>query len=148
VNVRRQSLIPGHRGEQAAQGAVLRRVKGGSESMLVFARELGNLAQQPFSSRREVKGVQPAIVGVTATLQIATLLELVDIYNDAAGQHTQLSAESLLAATGLAGDRAQYSRVWRRQLYRGHLLGEQRRRVMAELGQQEGHSVGVVAGWG
>ncbi len=111
--MRRQTLLLGHRGEQAAQGSVLLRVKRGGEPELVLAREVGKLAQQPFSGRGEVEGVQPAIVGVAATLDIAALLELVDVYDDAAGQHTQLSAEGLLAAAGLGGDGAQDSRVWR-----------------------------------
>jgi hypothetical protein len=37
--------------------------------------------------------------------------------------------------------------VRRAQLDGGHLLGEQRRRVMPELRQQEGHAVLVVTGW-
>ena len=146
--MRRQALLPRHRGKEAAQGAVLLRVKRGGEPELVLARELGKLAQQPFSGGGEVEGVQSAIVGVAATLDIAALLELVDVYDDAAGQHTQLSAEGLLAAAGLGGDGAQDSRVWRAQLDGGHLLGEKRRGVMAELSQQEGHAIGVVASWG
>ena len=122
--MRRQPLLLRHRGKQTAQGAVLLRVKRGGEPKLVLARELGKLAQQSFAGCGEVEGVQPAIVGIAAALDIAALFELVDVYDDAAGQHTQLSAEGLLAAAGLGGDDAQYSRVWRAQLDRGHLLGE------------------------
>jgi hypothetical protein len=146
--MRRQALLLRHRGKQTAQGAVLLRVKPGGEPKLVLARELGKLAQQTFAGRCEVEGVQPAIVGVAATLDVATFFELVDVYDDAAGQHTKLNAEGLLAAAGLGGDGAQDSRVWRAQLDRGHPLGELRRGVMAELSQQEGHAIGVFASWG
>jgi len=57
--------------------------------------------------------VQPAIVGVAAALDVATVLELVDIDDDAAGQHAQLRAEGLLAAAGPGIDCAQDPRVRR-----------------------------------
>ena len=92
--------------------------------------------------------MQPPILRVAATLDIAALFELVDINDDPAGQHTQLSAEGLLAATGLSGDGAQDSRVWWAQLDSGHLFSELRCGVMAELSQQEGHAIAVIASWG
>ena len=147
VDMRRQALLLRHCGKKAAQGVALLRVKGRGEPQLVLARELGKLAHQLFPGRGEVEGVQPAIVGVTPALDVATLLELVDIDDDSAGQHAQLRAEGLLAAAGLGGDCAQDSRMWWAQLDRGHLFGEQRGGVMAQLSQQEGHAVGAVASW-
>lgn len=145
--MRRQALLLRHRGKKAAQGVALLRVKGRGEPQLVLARELGKLAHDLFPCCGQVEGVQPAIVRVTPALDVATLLELVDIDDDSAGQHAQLRAEGLLAAAGLGGDCTQDSRVRRAQLDGGHLLGEQRRRVMPELRQQEGHAVLAVAGW-
>lgn len=133
--MRRQALLPRHRGEQPAQGTALLGVERGGEPELVLARELGKLAHQPFSGRGEIESVQPAIVGIAAPLDIAAILEFVDVDDDAAGQHPQLSAERLLATTGLGGDGAQDSRVWWAQLDGGHLFGEKRCGVMAELGQ-------------
>lgn len=146
--MRREALLLCHRGEQPAQGAVLFGVERGGEPELVLPSELGKLAHQPFSGRGEVESVQPAIVRVAAPLDIAALLEFVDVDDDAAGQHAQLGAEGLLAAARLGGDGAQDSRVWRAQLDGGHLFGEQCCGVMAELSQQEGHAVGVVASRG
>ena len=122
--MRRQALLLRQRGKEAAQGVVFLRVKRGGEPELVLARELGKLAHYPFSGRGEVEGVQSAIVRVAATFDIAALLELVDVYDDTAGQHTQLSAEGLLAAAGLGGDGTQDSRVWGGQVGSGDLLGE------------------------
>lgn len=147
VDMRRQALLPCHRGEQVAQGAALLRVERGGERELVLARKLRKLAHQPFSGRSEVEGVQPAVVGVAAPLDVTALLEFVDVDDDAAGQHAQLGAEGLLAAAGLGGDGAQDSGMWWVQLDSGHLFGEQRRGVMAQLGQQEGHAIGSVASW-
>jgi len=120
----RQALLLRHRGEKLAKGAVLLGVKRGGEPEVVLARELGKLAHQPFPGRGEVESVQPAIVRVAAPFHIATLLKLVDVYDDAAWQHTQLIAEGLLAAAGPGGDGAQDSRVRWAQLDSGHLLGE------------------------
>ncbi len=145
--MRREALLLRHCGKKTPQGVALLSVKRRGEPQLVLARELGKLAHQFFPGRGEVEGVQPAIVGVAAALEVATLLELVDIDDDAARQHAQLSAEGLLAAAGLGGDCTQNPCVWRAQLDGGHLLGEQRRRVMAELSQQECHAILVVAGW-
>lgn len=145
--MRRQALLLGHCRKQAAQGAVLLRIERRGEPELVLASELRKLAHQPFSGRGEVQSVQPPIVRVAATLDIAALLELVDVNDDPAGQHTQLSAEGLLAAAGVGGDGAQDSRVWWAQLDSGHLFSEERRGVMAELSQQEGHAIGVIASW-
>lgn len=89
--------------------------------------------------------MQPPIVWVAAPLDIAALLELIDVNHDPAGQHAQLSAEGLLAAAGLGGDGAQDSSMWWAQLDSGHLFSEQRRGVMPELSQQEGNVVGVIA---
>lgn len=122
--MRCQTLLLCHRGKQAAQCAALFRVKRGGEHELVLARELGKLAHQPFSRSSEVQSVQSAVVGVAATLDITALLEFVDVDDDPAGQHTQLSAEGLLAAAGVGGDGAQYSRAGRRQIDSGHLFGE------------------------
>ena len=122
--MRRQALLLRHRGKQATQRVVLLGVKRGGEAELVLARELGKLAHQPLSGRGEVQSVQPTITRVASTLDIATLLKLVDVYDDAAGQHTQLSAQGLLAAAGLGGDVAQDSRVWGAQPDSGHLFGE------------------------
>lgn len=143
--MRCQALLFCHRGEQAAQRAVLLGVERGGELQFVLARELRKLAHQLFSGRGEVQGVQSAVVGVASTLDIAAPLEFVDVDDDAAGQHAQLSAEGLLTAAGLGGNGAQDSRVRWRQIDRGHLFGEQCRGVMAELGQQERHPVGAVA---
>jgi len=140
--MRLQALLPGHRREQRAQGAVLLGVERGGESELVLVRELGKLAHQPFSGRGEVKSVQSAIVGVAAPFDVAALLEFVDIDDDATGQHPQLRAEGLLAAAGLGGDGAQDSRLGRAQLDGGHLFGEQRCGVVAQLGQEESDAVG------
>ena len=135
-----------HRGEKGAQGAALLGVERGGEPEFVLAREFGKLAHQLFPGGGQVKGVQPAVVRVATTLDIAALFELIDVDDDAAGQHAQLSAEGLLAAAGFVGDRAQDSSVWRAQFDGGNRLGEQRRGVMAELSQQEGHPIGAVAG--
>lgn len=124
MDVRRQALLPRHLGEQPAQGGALLGFERGGELELVLARELGQLAHQPFSGGCEVERVEPAIVGIAPTLDIAPLLELVDVNDDPAGQHTQLSAEGLLAATGPGGDGAQDSRVWWAQLDCGHLFSE------------------------
>jgi hypothetical protein len=148
VDVGRQALLPRDRGKQPAQRLVLLRVERRGELSFVLPCELRKLAHQPFSGRGKVKGAQPAIVGIAAPLDVAALLELVDVDDDAAGQHAQLNAESLLAAAGLGGDGAQDSRVRRTQVDGGHLFGELRCGVMAELGQQEGHAVRALAGPG
>jgi hypothetical protein len=135
VDVRRQALLARHRGQQVAQGAALLRVERGGELELVLARELRKLAHQPFSGRSEVEGVQPAVVGVAAPLDVSALLEFVYVDDDAAGQHTQLRAEGLLAAAGLGSDGAQDSGMRWAQLDGGHLFGEQRGGVMAQLSQ-------------
>ena len=145
--MRRQALLLRQRSEQFAQGAVLLRGERGGELELVLVRELRKLAHQPFSGRSEVEGVQPPVVGVAAPLDVAALLEFVDVDDDTAGQHPQLSAEGLLAAAGLGSDGAQDSRMWWAQFDSGHLFGEQRGGVMAQLSQQEGHAVGAVASW-
>jgi hypothetical protein len=146
MDMRRQALVLRHRGKQPAQGAALLRVERAGKPELVLASELGKLAHQPFSGCGEVESVQPAIVGVAVPLDIAAVLEFVDVDDDAARQHPQLSAEGLLAAAGLGGDRAQDSRVGWAQPNGGHLLGEEGCGVMAELRQQEGHAIAVVVG--
>ncbi len=122
--MRRQALLLRHRGEEPAKGAVLLRVKGRGEPEVMLAREVGKLAHQSFPGRGEKEGVQAAIVRVAAPFDIAALLELVNVYDDAAGQQSQLSAEDLLAAAGLGGDHAQDSRVRWGQFDSGDLLGE------------------------
>lgn len=122
--MRRKALLLRHCGEEDAQGAALLRIERSGEPEFVLARQFGKFAHQLFPGRGEVEGVQPAVIRVAATLHEATVLEFIDVDNDAAGQHIQLSAEGLLAAAGRGGDGAQDSRVRRAQLDSGHLFGE------------------------
>ena len=87
--MRRQALLLRQRGEQFAQGAVLLRGERGGELELVLVRELRKLAHQPFSGPGEVQSVQPPIVRIAATLDIAALLELVDVNDDRKTAHAQ-----------------------------------------------------------
>ena len=87
--------------------------------------------------------MQPAVVGIAATFDVATVLQLVDVGDDPARQQTQLAAERLLAAPGLGRDRAQDPGVRRRELDRRDQVGEYRGGTVAELGQQERHIVTV-----
>lgn len=133
------------RGEKGAQGASLLRVERGGKPSFMLARKFGKLAHQPFPGSGEVEGVQAAVVRIAGALDITTGFELVDIDDHPAGQHAQLLAEGLLAAAGLICYCAQNSRVGWAQVDGGNRFGEQRRGVMAELSQQEGHAVGAVA---
>ncbi len=122
--MRRQALLPGQRGEQAAQGAALLGVKPSGEPVLVLAGQLGQLAHQLFACGGEVERTQPPIAGVAASLDIAAVFEFVDIGDDATGQQVQPCAQSLLAEPGLRRNDPQYARMRRGQLEHGHLFGE------------------------
>ncbi|ORW63135.1 hypothetical protein AWC20_04340 [Mycobacterium parmense] len=146
MHVGRQALLVGNRDEQLAQDTALLGVKRGGEPQLVLPRKPGHLAQQSFSGGREVQGVQAAVAGVAAPFQEAAVLQLVHVDHHAAGQHSELGAERLLAAAGLGGDGPQDARMGRREPEGRHLLGEERGGVMAQLRQQECHAVWAVTG--
>lgn len=90
--------------------------------------------------------MQASIVGVAAAFDIATVLQFVDIGNDAAWQQVKLRAERLLAATLVSGDGPQDSDVRRRQVDGGHLFGEHHGGVVPDLGQQKGNAIAAIGG--
>ena len=92
----------------------------------------------------EVQRVQPAVVGVAAPFDVAAVLQLVDIGDDAAGQHAELAAERLLASPGFGGDGAKDACVRRGQVDGRHLFGELGGRVVSKLSQQEGDAVAMI----
>jgi hypothetical protein len=133
--MRGQALVVGHRRKEIADRAALFGVESDRELVLVLACEAGKLAHQLLPLCGEVEGVQAAVSGVAATLDIPTLLELVDVADHAAGHQAQVGAEGLLAAAGLCRDGTQDARVWRGQLDGRELFGEQRGGVKAKLAQ-------------
>ena len=109
--------------------------ESGGELVLVLACESVDLPHQLLSLGGEVEGVPAAITGVAATLDIPTLLELVQVADQAAGDEAQVAAERLLAATWLCPDGTQDPRVWRAQLDGPELFGEPHGGVKAKLSQ-------------
>jgi hypothetical protein len=88
--------------------------------------------------------VEASVIGVAAPLDVATFLQLVDVRHDATRQHTELTAQRLLAASWFGGDGPKNPGVRRGQVDGRHLLGELRRRIVSELSEKEGDPVAVV----
>lgn len=133
MDVRREALVLGYRGKETAESRGLIVVEPGGELVLMLASETGDLAHQLFSRLGEVEGVSAAIAGVAATLYIPTLLELVQIGNEAAGRQAEVGAEVMLAAARIRRDGTQDARVCGGQLNSRELFGKHRARVKAEL---------------
>lgn len=102
--------------------------------MLSLAEYLGNLGKKLFSRAGEVKRVRTSISLVTTAFDVAAFLEVVDIGNDSAGSHAEISAEGALALTRLGSDRAHDSGVRRRQFHIQQLLSKQRGGAVTQLG--------------
>ncbi|GFG75344.1 hypothetical protein MBOT_27090 [Mycobacterium botniense] len=100
-DMRRQILLSGHRRREIAQSVPVSGAQTDGEPLFVPACQFDNLAQQLLSRRGEVEGMQSAIVRIAATLDIATLLELIDRDHHMAGQHPRSRTEGLSAAAGL-----------------------------------------------
>ena len=142
--MRRKTLVLGHCRKKGAESRGLIVVESGGELVLVLASETGDLAHQLFSRLREVDGVPAAITGIAATLDVPTLLELVQVGDQAPGRQAQVGAEVMLAAAGICRDGTQDARVCRAQLKSRELFGEHRGGVKAQLAQQKADAAGVI----
>ena len=97
---------------------------------------------------RQVQGVRPPVVGVTAPLCESALLEVVDERDDRASVNPQRVAEGLLGLTLGGGEVAQHPEVPRMEVEAGEQLGEASMRVGAQLDQQEGGTPAQAVGRG
>jgi hypothetical protein len=131
----RKAQVLGHRPKEIAECVAFFGVKARGELNLVLACETTNLAHQLPSLCGQVEGISAAITAVAATLDIPTLLKVVQVADKAARHDAQVGAERLLAAAGICRDGAEDPRVFRAQVEGRELFGEQRGGVKAKLAQ-------------
>ena len=67
----------------------------------MLTREVTDLAHQLLARRAQIEGMEAPVIGVAAAFDIATVLEVVDIGDNPAGQQAQLTTERLLASAGI-----------------------------------------------
>jgi hypothetical protein len=92
MHVRHQALILRHRGKKLTQHVTLHGVKRGGHLVLVSTCQLGKPAHQLFSGWSKEKRMQSAIGRVAASLNIATILEFIDVGDNTTGEQTKLNA--------------------------------------------------------
>jgi hypothetical protein len=92
MHVWHQALILRDRGKKLTQHVALHGVKRGGHLALVSTRQLGKPAHQLLSSRSKEKRMQSAIARVAASLNIATILEFIDVGHNTTGEQTKLNA--------------------------------------------------------
>lgn len=109
----------------------------GAEVGFVLGAGAGEAGQGCVALLGHVQGVVPAILRVTAPLDDAGALEVVDEGDEPAGVHAELLGDGLLAAAGLHGDGAEQPALWGGKSQRVDPFGEPGGGVRPELGQQE-----------
>jgi hypothetical protein len=119
-------LLPLGAGERGADVVVVR----GSGRPEFVPHERGPLVGQ-------VKGVVTAVVGVAPALNQAAPFEIVDEEHEPAGRGAQPAGDDLLALPGLHAHQAEQPCLGRREIEAGDPLGEARRGVRADLGQEK-----------
>jgi hypothetical protein len=92
MHVWHQALILRHRGKKLTQHVALHGVKRGGHLVLVSTRQLGKPAHQLLSGWSKEKRMQSAIGRVAASLNIATILEFIDVGDNTTGEQTELNA--------------------------------------------------------
>src|SRR5579875_775243 len=125
----------GHRREEIAKRTEFFGAESGGELVLVLACETRNLSHQFFPLGGQVEGIAAAITGVSATLDIPPLFQLVEVADQASGHEPQVRAEGMLAASGLGRDGTQNPGMCRGQLDVRELFGEQRGGEKTKLAQ-------------
>lgn len=79
----------------------------------------------------------PAVVGIAPPLDQPAFFQVVDEQHESAGRRPQLSREFLLALPWPGRDQPKEARLGRGEVEVGDPLGEPRRRVRPDLGQQQ-----------
>ena len=85
VHVRRETLAFCQRAEQPPQVVALVVIESCGEAAVVLARQVADLAHQLLARRGQIEGMQAPVLGVAAAFDIAAVLEVVDVGDDAAG---------------------------------------------------------------
>ena len=133
-----QSLLGGEPVEQREELVAVGGLEAATELLLVLNGDLHDFAEQPPALLGEVQGPHATIAGAGPSPEQAALLEGVDQGHHPAGRDLQCVAQRLLGPALIAGQAAEHH-----DLARVKTKGRQPRlppprRVVAELGEQEG----------
>jgi hypothetical protein len=132
-----QPLLISHSTKKGRQPIALLCAQRGQERVLVITGHTPNRFHRLAPLVREMQRIAPPIGGVRPALNQAAFLELVDQHHEPAWQNTQIAREGLLADPTGHVHEPQDAGVGRGEIDGGQALCELRRRMRADLRQEE-----------
>ena len=133
-----QSLLGSEPVEQREELLALGGLEAATELLLVLKGDLHDFAEQPPALLCEVQGPYATIAGVEPSHEQAALLEGVDQGHHPAGRDLQCVAQRLLGPAFIAAQAAEHHDLAMVKTKRRQPRLPPPRRVVAELGEQEG----------
>jgi hypothetical protein len=133
-----QSVLGSEPVEQREELPALGGLEAATELLLVLNGDLHDFAEQPPALLCEVQGPHATIAGAGLSPEQAALLEGVDQGHHPAGRDLQCVAQRLLGSAFIAGQAAEHHDLARVKAKGGQPRLPLSRRVVAELGEQEG----------
>lgn len=108
------------------------------QDLLVLPRHAADGVEDTAAFRGQRERIGASILGVRLALHQFSFLKLIDERHHSAGKHPERERDLLLTRSVRSGDDAQQSRMSRSDPERRQPLGKARRRMRANLSQEEG----------